>query len=93
MERTMSTTLRRIVFGLSGGILLAKGIAYAQTSFDRYSEAEATLDKATALLNAIAPASNPERKQHDKALADLENARDHIACAKLRTADPRASCP
>ena len=89
----MNTALRRIGFGLSGGILLAAGIAYAQTSFDRYSEAEATLDKATALLNAIAPASNPERKQHDKALADLENARDHIACARLRIADPRASCP
>ena len=89
----MNTTLPRILFGLSGGILLAAGVAYAQTSFDRYSEAEATIDKATALLNAIAPASPQERKQHDKALNDLANALEHIACAKLRIADPRASCP
>ena len=89
----MNSSLPRILLGLSAAILLAAGIAYAQTPFDRYSEAEANIDKATAFLNAIVPASPQEKKQHDKALNDLANARDHIACAQLRIADPHASCP
>jgi hypothetical protein len=89
----MKTNSRHLLAALSVGVLITAGVAYAQESFDRYSEAEANIVKAQALLNAITPATNPERKQHDKALNDLANALDHIECARLRLDDPHAACP
>jgi hypothetical protein len=89
----MKTNARHLLLAFSGGVLITAGVAYAQTSVDRYFGAEDNIDKATAFLNAIVPASAHEKKQHDKALADLANARDHVECARLRVADPGASCP
>jgi len=89
----MKTSLRHFTFGISGALLLAAGVAFAQTAFDRYQEAGATLDKAVALLNAITPSNAAERKQHDKALAELLKARDHIDCAAVRVNTPSAACP
>ena len=89
----MKTSLRHVVLGFSGALLLASGVAFAQTAFDRYQEADATLDKAVALLNAITPSNAAERKQHDKALAELLKARDHIDCAAVRLHTPNAACP
>ena len=89
----MKTSLRHFIFGFSGALLLVSGVAWAQTAFDRYQEANASLDKAVALLNAITPSNAAEKKQHDKALAELLKARDHIDCASVRLNTPNAACP
>jgi hypothetical protein len=88
----MKSNWRHALLAFSGGVLITAGVAYAQTP-DRYLEALPNVDKATALLNAITPVNAHEKKQHDKALADLANAREHIECARLRAADPGAACP
>ena len=89
----MKTSLRRFILGLSGALLLASGVAFAQTAIDRYQEAGANLDKAVALLNAVTPSNAAEKKQHDRALAELLKARDHIECADVRAHTPTAACP
>ncbi len=89
----MKTSLRHLILGFSGALLLASGVAFAQTAFDRYQEAGDTLEKAIALLNAITPSTAAEKKQHDKALAELLKARDHIDCAAVRLNTPNAACP
>ena len=89
----MKTHLRHLFLAFSAGVLVTAGVAYGQTPIDRYFEAQASIDKVTALLNAIISASVYEKKQHDKALMDLANAREHIDCARLRVTDPGAACP
>ena len=84
----MKTSSRHFMFGFSGALLLASGVALAQTAFDRYQEAGATIDKAVALLNAITPSNAAEKKQHDKALAELLKAHDHVDCAAVRLNTP-----
>jgi hypothetical protein len=78
---------------LSVGILLGAGVAYAADP--RYDEADATISKAEALLNAIVvPNENPGAAfQRKRALKALERAHIRIACAKANQDSGKRGCP
>jgi hypothetical protein len=75
------------------GVLLGAGAAYAADS--RYDEADATISKAEALLNAIVvPNENPGAAfQRKRALKALERAQVRIACAKANSDGKKRGCP
>lgn len=87
----MTISKQQWVFAAVGAALFVSGAALGQT-IDRYAEAQATLNKAVALLNAVEIKNNPEKKQRDKALASLAKARAQITCAQLRAENPKAVC-
>jgi len=88
----MKITGKHWALGLAGAALFASGIAYAQTSLDRYNEVSDLLTKAQAVLNAVQPANSSEQRQHDKAVTALANAQSDIACARLRSENKKAVC-
>jgi hypothetical protein len=78
---------------LGVGMLLGAGVAYAADP--RYDEADATISKAEALLNAIVvPNENPGAAfQRKKALKALDRAQIRIACAKANQDSGKRGCP
>ena len=75
------------------GMLLGASVAYAADP--RYDEADATISKAEALLNAIVvPNEKPGAAfQRKRALKALERAHIRIACAKAVTDTGKRGCP
>jgi hypothetical protein len=75
------------------GVLLGAGVAYAADA--RYDEADAAINKAEALLNAIVvPNEKPGAAfQRKRALKALERAHIRIACAKSVSDTGKRGCP
>lgn len=87
----MTISKQHWVLAAVGAVLFVSGAALGQT-IDRYAEAQATLTKAQALLNAVEIKTKPEQRQRDKALASLAKAQAQISCAQLRAENPKAVC-
>jgi len=73
--------------------MFATSLAVAVDNVTRYQEAEDTLTKAIAIVNATTPVNKPESRQRARALKSLAAAQAQIDCAILRDADPKAACP
>jgi hypothetical protein len=78
---------------LGVGMLLGASVAYAADP--RYDEADAAINKAEALLNAIVvPNEKPGSAfQRKRALKALERAHIRIACAKANQDSGKRGCP
>lgn len=87
----MMTSKKHWVLVVAGAALFVSGVALGE-AIDRYAEASATITKGQALLNAVGTQNKAEKKQRDKALANLDNAQKLIACAQLRAENPKAAC-
>ena len=85
---------KNLLLGLVGAGLFASGVAYSDASTAyRYAEANATLVKAQALLNAILDGNAAENRQRNSAKASIAKAIKAIDCANARVNDPKAACP
>jgi hypothetical protein len=78
---------------LGVGVLSGAGVAYAADP--RYDEADATINKAVAQLNAVqVPNEKPGAAfQRKRAIKALERAKIRIACAKEATDKGTRGCP
>ena len=84
---------KNLLLGLVGAGLFASGVAYADASTAfRYPEAEATLVKAQALLNAITDGNSAENRQKNNAKAEIAKAIKAVECANARVNNPKAAC-